>query len=310
MSLLLRAGTGKSTLIKEIVLHTCGKKARKTKYNLYLINVDGKDTSEYKKMIPKLHSIEFEDLDGVAKKSCVIVEDIIHITKKDEQKLRVAINYQAHHKTQKIICASHSIYKTQIYSLLSYFNFIIFTSAIANIPTLRNILNYFKVEKTEIDNWLNFFTDFGEGKKGVYFYFDCEKITFNVSKKMLFEMRKSLSESMMLSAGDPSTSASAKAKILQNVFLKFVENIPEKNEAIAIFSVISNCIPNKLIREQDLTVSFRGKMKEKKLISVVDYVISILSPTLIVSPPLIAMHRFINTYCKIPRVFIRNKAFL
>jgi len=42
-----------------------------------------------------------------------------------------------------------------------------------------------------------------------------------------------------------------------------------------------------------LTVSFRGKMKEKKLISVVDYVISILSPKLIVSPPLIVMHRFV-----------------
>jgi hypothetical protein len=309
LHLFLRAGTGKSTLIKEIVRHTCGKKAKKIKYNLYLINVDGKDTSEYKKMIPKLHSIEFEDLDCVSKKSCVIVEDIIHITKKDEQKLRVAINYQAHHKTQKIICASHSIYKTQIYSLLSYFHFIIFTSAIANIPTLRNILNYFKVEKTEIDNWLNFFTDFGGGKKGVYFYFDCEKITFNVSKKMLFEMTHSLSDSVT-SPQDQSGSPTAKAKALQSVFLKFVENIPEKNEAIAIFSVISNCVPSSLIREQDLTISFRGKMKEKKLISVVDYVISILSPKLIVSPPLIVMHRFVNAYCKIPRVFIRNKAFL
>ena len=107
-------------------------------------------------MIPKLNSIDFKELEDAVKKSCVIVEDIIHISIKDEEKLRYAINYQAHHKTQKIICASHAIFKTKIFSLLGYFNFIIFTSAIANIPTLRNILNYFKVEKSEINRWLNF----------------------------------------------------------------------------------------------------------------------------------------------------------
>lgn len=303
---LSRAGTGKSTLIKEIVRRTCqGKK----KYHLYLINVDGKDTSEYKKMIPKLHSIEFKDLDTATKKSCIIVEDIIHISKKDEEKLRFAINYQAHHKTQKIICASHSIYKTKIFSLLNYFNFIIFTSAIANIPTLRNIFNYFKVEKTEIGRWLNFYSEFGEGKKGIYFYFDCEKITFNVSKKMLFKMCKSLqTENSELAKNDGGSGS--KVKVLQSIFNKFIENLPEKNEAIAIFSVISNCVPNNLIREQDLTIMFRDKKNaQKKLISIVDYVISLLSPELIVGPPLIAMHRFIRNFCQIPQVFIRNKAF-
>ena len=299
-----RAGTGKSTLIKEIVRRTChGTK----NYHLYLINVDAKDTYDYKKMIPKLSSIEFKDLETAAKKSCIIVEDIIHITKKDEEKLRYAINYQAHHKTQKIICASHSIYKTKIFSLLGHFNFIIFTSAIANLPTLRNILNYFKVEKSEISRWLNFYSEFGEGKKGVYFYFDCEKLSFNVSKKMLFRMCKSL-ESESENSGKAPESGN-KTKLLQSIFLKFVENLNEKNEAVAIFSVISNCVPNHLIREQDLTVVFREKNNKKKMISIVDYVISLLSPKLIVSPPLIAMHRYVHNFCKIPQVFIRNKAF-
>ena len=257
-------------------------------------------------MIPDLNSTTFGELESVAKKSCIIVEDIIHISKKDEQKLRIAINYQAHHKTQKIICASHSIYKTQIFSLLGYFNFIIFTSAIANIPTLRNILNYFKVEKSEFDNWVNFYTIFGEGKKGVYFFFDCEKMTFSVSKKMLFRECKSLGE--IEGNNTVNSPTHGKAKLLQNIFQKFVENFPEKNEAIAIFSVISNCVPNNLIREQDLTVPFKDK-KKKKLISIVDYVISLLMPNIIVSPPLIAMHRFIHKFCKIPQVFIRNKAF-
>ena len=218
-------------------------------------------------------------------------------------------NYQAHHKTQKIICASHSIYKTKIFSLLGYFNFIIFTSAIANIPTLRNILNYFKVEKAEIGRWLNFYSEFGEGKKGVYFFFDCEKITFNVSKKMLFKMRKSLETDNKSGENALLATHGGNGSKLQIIFNKFVENLTEKNESIAIFSVISNCVPNHLIREQDLTIMFREKKSKKKMISIVDYVISLLSPQLIVSPPLIAMHRFILTFCKIPQVFIRNKAF-
>ncbi len=282
---------------------TCGGKKKNEKYNLALINVGGKDTREYKKMIPNLSSANFSELESVPKKTCIIVEDIIHITKKEEQKLRIAINYQAHHKTQKIICASHSIFKTQIYSLLNFFNFIIFTSAIANIPTLRNVLNYFKVEKYEIEQWLNFYTNFGEGKKGIYFFFDCEKQTFNISRQMLFKNCKALTNAL------PENKVQKKKTALQNVFLKFVENFKEKNEAIAIFSVISNCVPTKLIREQDLTIAFRGNKKEKKLVSVVDYVISLLSPKLIVSPPLIAMHRFFKKYCKIPQVFIKNKAF-
>jgi hypothetical protein len=56
-------------------------------------------------------------------------------------------------------------------------------------------------------------------------------------------------------------------------------------------------------------VTFRGKNHTKKMISIVDYVISMLSPEIFVSPSLIALHRFIHQYCKIPQVFIRNKAF-
>jgi hypothetical protein len=295
-----------------MVRQNCAGQTTKTNYKLYLINVDGKDTAQYRKMLPKVRSLNFEDLESAAKNSCIIVEDIIHISKKDEEKLRYAINYQTHHRTQKIICASHSIFKTKIFSLLNFFNFIIFTSAIANIPTLRNVLNYFKVDKSEIDRWLEFYSEFGEGKKGVYFYFDCEKLTFNVSKKMLFKLCKSINgENKNTNTKGEVLSASpeTKAKILQSTFLKFVENFAEKNEAVAIFSVISNCVPISLIREHDLTVQFKKDRKKMKQISIVDYVISLLSPRIIVSPSLIVMHRFILQFCKIPQVFIRNKAF-
>jgi len=308
-----RAGTGKSTLIKEIVLKTCSGRKKKTGYNLYLINVDGKDSASFKKNFPKVKNISFEELPSVANKSCIVVEDIINISKKDEQLLRTAINYQAHHKTQKILCASHAIYKTQVYSLLGFFNYIIFTSSVANVPTIRNVLNYFKIEKSQINDWLNLYKEFGNGKHGIYFYFDCEKMTFGYSKKTLFKHKKILgivgSNSTTNENETSLTKQNERAKKLQEIFNKFVENLPQKNEAISVFSIIANCVDSHYIRSQDLTITFMTKKGEKKPISLVDYVISILSPEIIVKPPMIAIHRFIEKFCKIPILFVRNPSF-
>jgi hypothetical protein len=289
---------------------TCSKKNNKCGYKLYLINVDGKDTADYKKKFPQLISTNFENIDKVAKKSCIVVEDIIHITKKDEQQLRTAINYQAHHKTQKIICASHAIYKTQIFSLLGFFNYIIFTSSIANVPTLRNVFNYFKVEKSQIELWINLYKQTGNGKLGIYFYFDCEKMAFGYSKKTLFKFKKILG---VVGGGGgteskSSTENQASAE-LQTIFNKFVDNLPQKNEAISVFSIISNCLDTKYIRSQDLTITFMSKTGEKKHISLVDYIVTLLSPEIIVRPPLIAIHRFVGKFCNIPVIFIKNKNF-
>ncbi len=82
-----RAGTGKSTLVKKIVKQTCIGKNKNFGYKLYLINVDAKDSAKYKKDFPKLKSINFSQLETAEKKSCIVVEDIIHITKRDEQQL-------------------------------------------------------------------------------------------------------------------------------------------------------------------------------------------------------------------------------
>ena len=69
-----------------------------------MINVtDAKDCKRYKKTFSNVHNIKFEELESAKKNSCIVVEDIIQMTKKDEGTLRQAINYQMHHKSQKII---------------------------------------------------------------------------------------------------------------------------------------------------------------------------------------------------------------
>jgi hypothetical protein len=283
--------------------------------NLYLLNVDRKDTSVYKKYYPYVKSINFQDLSTTEKKSCVVVEDIIHISKKDEIKLRNAINYQAHHKIQKIICASHAIYKNQIFSLLAFFNFVIFTSAVSNVPTIRNVFNYFKVESEQINKWMGEYKKLGMGRHGVYFYFDCEKMTFNVSFTMLFKKIKIigiLGDEFSSSSKSESTD-DGNVKFMQAQFEKFVGNLPIKNEASSVFSIIINCINQKVIRPHDLTIIFStnggaGKNKKsQKLISLVDYIIFLLSPREEISAPLLAVHRFVQSFCYIPKMFMRNE---
>jgi hypothetical protein len=276
---------------------------------LYLINVDAKDSAAYKKTFPDLSNINFDKLETAAKKSVIVVEDIIHISKKDEQKLRIAINYQAHHKTQKIICASHAIYKTQIFSLLGFFNFIIFTSSVANVPTLRNIFNYFKIEKSQIAEWIDIYKSVGDGKHGIYFYFDCEKMTFGYSKKSLFKNKKIIGAVGERGENANESNHENEAKKLQLIFNNFVENLPQKNEAISVFSIITNCVNLNYIRKQDLSITFMTEKGEKKHISLVDYIVSLLTPEIIVKPPLIAIHRFVRKFCNIPVFFIRNKQF-
>jgi len=304
-----RAGTGKSTLVKKIVEKSCCNKSKKCGYKLYLINVDAKDSSKYKKSFPNVKNITFSQLEKAEKKSCIVVEDIIHITKRDEQQLRIAINYQAHHKTQKIICASHAIYKTQVYSLLGFFNFIIFTSSIANVPTLRNVFNYFKVSKSEIEKWIELFKSVGQGKLDVYFYFDCEKMAFCYSKKSLFQFRKTLAT--VGGTFDSGNFEKSKSEVIhfQKIFSQFVENLPLKNEANSVFYIISNCLDPRYIRKQDLSITFMSKTGEKKHVSLIDYVISLLTPDAIVRPPLIAIHRFVGKFCNVPDFFVKNKSF-
>jgi hypothetical protein len=109
----------------------------------------------------------------------------------------------------------------------------------------------------------------------------------------------------------------SRSKRLQGIFSKFVENLPDKNEANSIFSIISNCVPSHFISEHDLTISFKnvgkkrdaGKKVNKIVVSIVDYIISLLSKDVIVRAPLIGLHRFIHSFCTIPNIFIRNTFF-
>jgi hypothetical protein len=267
----------------------------------------------YKKNFENVESIDFDSLENTKRKSCIVVEDIIHMTKKNEATLRQAINFQMHHKLQKIICVTHSIYKTNLFSILMFFHYIIITSAAANVPALRNLFKYFKVELNQENDWIEKFKKLGNGQEGVYFYFHCSEMTFNISHKMLFKKIKCLGilGDLVEPAPTATTSPINDSRILnlQKIFGQIVSNSPLKNEATSIFSIIINCLDKTIVRDQDLTVIFFDKKNgSKKLISIVDYIFSLLSEKSVKSLPILTLHKFVKKNCHIPTTLIRNKS--
>jgi len=162
------------------------KKPRHT----YFLNVAPDELADYKKNC-KLGKVErltgYQGLGKTEKKSAVVIEDIINMSKKDEQHLRQSLNYDAHHKSQKLFCISHSIYKTSLYSTLSFFHYIIFTSAASNAPVLRFTLSYFKLEKPTVEQWIERFkqkcTSLSKNQF-VHFVFDCSEMKFWLVSKL------------------------------------------------------------------------------------------------------------------------------
>ena len=287
---------------------------------LYLLNVSGAETKCYSKLSDKVDSLaSFDKLEQTKSRSLILVEDIINMSKGDEQLLRKSLNYDAHHKSQKIFCVSHSIYKTCIWSLLSFFHFIIFTSAPSNTPVLRFTLNYFKIEKTQLDLWLEKFKELGlGGQKGLYFYFDCLKMTFNLSENTSFTKLRVLgvagttenqTESKIAS---PGVANSEQKQKLQQKFDHLVEAFESKTQASAVFSILINSLAVNLIREKDLSFAFkssRNRVHREIRFSLVDYVTTLLTPLIPVSQPLRVFHVYVKSLCHVPQIFCLNKCF-
>ena len=311
-----RSGTGKSTLLKSLVGALNADAKVKT---LYLLNVGASETASYSKLFHTVAKLDnFELLSQTKKNSVVLVEDIISIDKSDEQSLRKVLNYDAHHKRQKIFCVSHSIYKTSLWSCLSFFHYIIFTSAPSNIPVIRFTLNYFKIEKSQLESWLNKFVSLGKnGRQGVYFFFDCVKMTFNLSLDTGFTQLSCLGTAGLSESASPTSEVSedksnslAAKKSLQESFETMADSLGDKKSAAkAIFAVLLKSVSPHLIRARDLSFAFKTKRGGEIRFSLLDYLATLVDSEAHISPPLKAFHKYVQKFCHIPKIFVANKAF-
>ena len=168
-----RSGSGKSFYVKDL-LQKIQKSSEGKKTHIYTINVNSREYLDIFKK--RIKTITLNELKLIKEPSYVIVEDVISMNAKENALLRLLINKYCHHSFLKVFIITHSIHKNGVFSLLSFFHYVVFTGAISNLPILRVTLNYFKLEQIESQTIINTFKNLAATKDHLYFVFDEKKI--------------------------------------------------------------------------------------------------------------------------------------
>jgi hypothetical protein len=198
--------------------------------------------------------------------------------------------------------------------MLPLFHFIVFTSSVGNLPVARFVFAYFKIEPIQVQLWTKAFESRSkeqhQSSPGQYLVFDCSKMSFyqcpNVYDKNSY--REILAGSYGSSGLAPPQVDFIK-RFEQRFHVLLAGSCPPA-QASALVTIIANSIPQKFVRESDLSFIFRRRGSSQPLsikrVNLVDYVLSLLSTSSEPDPSQLALHRFISANCLIPKHLIVN----
>lgn len=295
------------------------------KAKLYAANVKPDELSEYEKIKNKFShesrvlKLNLLNTQNVRTGSYLLIEDIIFLEKKEEKNLRELLNYQCHHKKLKIYCVSHTVYKTKIWSMLPLFHYIIFTGAGSNAPVLRNVLDFYKIDKKQADRWQAIFVRLTSGNvaRRKFFFFDCSNMAFGYTENLdLCEPYVMVGKAGCPEIGEvdlPSERNEPKIKDqLRERFFKVTQDSQLRNSARSLFDIIIDFLPLASVNEKDLSFNFlrRNELDARVSVSLVDYILSVADGD--GDKPdrgQLALHQFISRRCVIPRVLKANAHF-
>ena len=294
-----KSGSGKTVLVNRLI------SVRKYKI-LYLINC--KDSGDYELVKKKTVQIDFNQLDSISKNSVVVIEDVINLSHKENDKLRNLLNYQCHHLGLTVFCVTHSVHKTNLYGTLSFFDAIWVTRSAANSRTASILFDYFKLDSTE----KSFFTAKLQITKPDY-----DSFVVFVSKTYKLHLVISLSD---LLRGDVSASNFVTADSMthevssQELFKQklgtFLADFPRKDLCLAIFEILIHCLSPNDINPVDLTITLKNSSGTKMIkCSLVDYLTSVVTPDAGSDKNLQLLHEYISSQCTIPNILIQNSSF-
>lgn len=280
---------------------------------VFLINTRSDELKQYEQIHKKSASLKFGSIKAISKKSVLIVEDIVYMTPKEEQKLRHCLNYDSHHKSIKLFCVSHTIHKTSMFSMLPLFHYLVFTATASNIPVARFTFNFFKLEKPVIQDWLS---EFKKRKKpGEYLIMDCSNLKLYGSDNFLEtcyflhdSVPKSGTGAAAAADSDLSGPMTGESERNEKRFEKFFDGHSQRSLAVAVFSVIARSLNSKFLDQKDFTLKFKTRDGLDKKISLVDYIACLLHPSEEPSRDLKVAHNFLqnNEMCVLPKYMIKN----
>lgn len=172
------SGTGKTTIILT-ALKSHLKNKMFSRERVFCLNTKG---GEYDCVGGQ--TVEMEEALSLPRKSMIIVEDIISLEPKKEVILRKILNYNLHHREQRLFAATHSNVRTKLWSSVHYFDYIVFPAEAANSISFRSILTYFQLEKGTVQKFCKSFVS--ECQKGVGERHDKKYVFLDVKKMELY----------------------------------------------------------------------------------------------------------------------------
>ena len=321
------------------------------KTKVYLFNVRSNEVEGYRDYHAKSENVERCSLkiglDQVQPNSVVILEDIISLKKKDEECLRVLLNYRAHHDCLRVICVGHMLFRNSLLTLVPLFNYIVFTLNNAGRSLVRQAATYaFNLDPAKRIQWVEQFSKCCRENKTLgrgFCYVDCSTVNLYLfscddkSARLLSNdddddgekgRAVDVDDDDSVDAGDvvddsasgvggAKRGKSKKSSALQTLEDRFASCFCDQvvaTQARGLFSILSRALCGETsFRQSDLSVAFRQARKPGilKRISLVDYTSNLLDKRPTFFPPTdhLVLHRYLSQKCKIPKLFIRNHYF-
>lgn len=234
------------------------------------------------------------------------------MTKEEEVVFRYFLNEHAHHKTLKMFCVGHTLYKTSLYGMLSLFNFVLFTSTPSNIPLLKQTLAYFRLEKEQILEYVELFSS--RKCLGRYYYLDCQDMKMH-SYRSATAAGLPPGRSTVERGGpseeedDDEARRKRREKGLQERFGSFFEDHPERVKARALLCILLRALPETMVRDVDLSAKFVHRRGGDKHVSLIDYISLLLENRGcgVIDSEQQVLHEYIKTKCRLPRYLVLNR---
>jgi energy-coupling factor transporter ATP-binding protein EcfA2 len=327
-----RSGTGKSTLLKHLVSRMPPRRL------LYLVNVRADESEEYARSHAggpqRVRHVQLSALREVASHSTIIIEDIISMKEREQASLREGMNYTAHHRSCKIFCVTHTVYKTGIFSMMPLFHYVVFTSSRANLPIVKQTLQRFSMTKAEVSDFVDAIEaaaraaeapNSSQDPRSTYFFFDCARMQMGYSTdrlkpgKTVMLGEKSSGEPgsrpVPASAQDNRTEAdsgrSADPKnrdtSVAKHFAKFFADARQRETADGVLRLVMNsAAARQNFNPGDLSFAFARRDGGREKVSLVDYAHVLTTAAARPTEGQKVLHRFLRARISLPLAAVSN----
>lgn len=316
--------SGKSNLCRQLV-----KEFKKYRRPVYCLN-DETRNCPYKR-------VEWTNVDQL-ERCGIVVEDVVGLNQRKFEILSHLLSWSCHHKSiSPCYVIAHAIQKTNVFGLLPYFGIIYLSCCPSNVASFKRLLSYFSFTTDEkeayikkLNNCKRRFAHFRITVKTrkielVRYPYqspmeaaansDSDSDNHNSNGGNIDRLGKTMDRIKKKRAAkrrDAIAAASAKRFLSVGTVLKDKD---KADVAGAIWDLIFDSLPKDKINPHNLTITLKknnvGRSNTVVVISIIDYICSLLREDHEPSKIIVQFHRFVSEtkQIKIPQVFILNKYF-